>query len=99
MYLPPPLHYLRELPPHAIGSATPPLHTRPGIYIPHNPTSDILRSPAHEDGTDSRFRNVGNYNSDAGELPRKKLLTFRIRRKFKKKKYYIIMLYFEGGKA
>jgi len=25
----------------------------------------------YEDGTDSEFRNVGNKNSDAGELPKK----------------------------
>ena len=28
--------------------------------------------PAYEDGTDRVFRNVGIYNSDAGELPQKK---------------------------
>jgi hypothetical protein len=28
--------------------------------------------PAHEDGTDRVFRNVGIQNSDAGELPRRK---------------------------
>jgi len=32
-------------------------------------------SPAYEDGTDSEFRNVGNWNSDAGELPKKKQIT------------------------
>ena len=26
-------------------------------------------SEAYEDGTDRRFRNVGNYKPDAGELP------------------------------
>jgi len=26
----------------------------------HNPATDILHSPAYEDGTDSEFRNVGN---------------------------------------
>jgi len=26
----------------------------------HNPYTDILHSPAYEDGTDSEFRNVGN---------------------------------------
>jgi len=31
-----------------------------GINAPHNPSTDILHSPAYEDGTDSEFRNVGN---------------------------------------
>jgi len=31
----------------------------------------VYISPAYEDGTDSEFRNVGSYNSDAGELPKK----------------------------
>jgi len=35
----------------------------------------ILHSPAYEDGTDSEFRNVGSYNSDAGELPKKEQIT------------------------
>src|SRR5215471_12509945 len=58
-----------------IGSATPPPLTISRIYTPHNLTTVILRSPAQDDGTDSRFRNVGNYNFDAGELHKKKLLT------------------------
>jgi len=37
-----------------------------------------LHSPAYEDGTDSEFRNVGYYNSDAGELPKKEHVTFHI---------------------
>jgi hypothetical protein len=41
--------------------------------------------PACEDGTD-RVRNVGIYNSDAEELPRRKPTTFRTRRKFEIKK-------------
>jgi len=32
----------------------------------------ILHLSAYEDGTDRMFRNVGIYNSDAGELPRRK---------------------------
>jgi len=48
-----------------------PAQTQPGINTPHNPSTDILHSPAYEDGTDSEFRNVGNYNSDASELPKK----------------------------
>ena len=27
---------------------------------PHNPATDVLHSPPSEDGTDSKFRNVGN---------------------------------------
>jgi len=34
------------------------------------PSTDTIHSPAYEDGTESEFRNVGNYNSDAGELPK-----------------------------
>jgi len=30
------------------------------LNTPHNPATDILHSPAYEDGTDSEFRNVGN---------------------------------------
>jgi hypothetical protein len=29
----------------------------------------ILHTSAFEDGPDRRFRNVGNYKPDAGELP------------------------------
>ena len=29
----------------------------------------ILHTSAYENGTDRRFRNVGNYKPDAGELP------------------------------
>jgi len=33
----------------------------------------ITQTPgAYEDGTDRVFRNVGIYNSDAGELPKRK---------------------------
>ena len=37
--------------------------------------------PAYEDGTDKEFRNVGYYNSDAGELPKKEHITIETRRK------------------
>jgi len=46
-------------------------------------TPGMKYSPAYEDGTDSEFRNVGNQNSDAGELPKKEQITFRTRRKLK----------------
>ena len=52
--------------------------------------SDTLHSPAYEDGTDSEFRNVGSSNSDAGELPKKEQITFRIRRKLKNRKIPIV---------
>jgi len=29
----------------------------------------VLHTSAYEDGTDRRFRNVGNYQPEAGELP------------------------------
>jgi hypothetical protein len=35
----------------------------------------IHHLPAHEDGTDREFRNVGIYNSDAEELPNRKRTT------------------------
>ena len=31
-----------------------------GVNTPHNPSTDILHSPAYECGTDSEFRNFGN---------------------------------------
>ena len=37
-----------------------PAPTQPGINTPHDPATDIINSPAYEDGTDSEFRNVGN---------------------------------------
>ena len=37
---------------------------------------------AYEDGTDRVFRNVGIWNSDAGESPKSENTTFRTRRKF-----------------
>ena len=39
-----------------------PAPNQPGILVnvPHNPATDILHSPAYEDGTDSEFRNVAN---------------------------------------
>jgi hypothetical protein len=36
----------------------------------------------YEDGTDSVFKNVGIYTTDAGEPPRRKHMTFRTRQKF-----------------
>ena len=42
----------------------------------------VVDLPAYENGTDRVFRNVGIFNSDAGELPRRKHTTYRTRRKF-----------------
>ena len=42
--------------------------------------SSYLR--AYDGGTDRVFRNVGIYNSDAGELPKRKHNIFRTRQKF-----------------
>jgi len=42
------------------GRVTSRLQTQPDINTMHNPATDILHSPAYEDGTDSEFRNVGN---------------------------------------
>jgi len=51
--------------------------------------------PACEDGTDRLFRNVGVWNSDAGELPRRKHTTFRTGRKFEIN--YKFSLFSEAG--
>ena len=48
--------------------------------------------PAHEDGTERVFRNVGIQNSDAGELPRRKHTTFRTGRNFEIKKPSLTLL-------
>jgi hypothetical protein len=50
---------------------------------------EFLHSPAYEDGTDSEFRNVGQKNTDAGDLPKRKQTTFGTRRKLK-----IIVLFY-----
>jgi len=43
------------------------------LYMPtFRNTLSVLSSYAYEDGTDRVFRNVGVYNSDAGELPKRK---------------------------
>jgi len=42
--------------------------------LPLAPT--ILHTSAYEDGTDKRFRNVGNYKPDAGELPYRKFTIY-----------------------
>ena len=55
--------------------------------------SNLIHSshlPAYEDGTDTVFRNVGIYNSEAGELPRRKHKTFGTERKFEIKSIIII---------
>jgi hypothetical protein len=49
----------------------------------------ILHLSAYENGIDGVFRNVGIQNSDAGELPRRKHITFRTWRKSEiKKKHF-----------
>jgi len=42
--------------------------------------------PAFEDGTDTGFRNVGELQFDAGEIPRRKDTIFKSRRKSEIKK-------------
>jgi len=49
-------------------------------------TRSYFIPPAYEDGTDRVFRNVDIYNSDAGELPKRKHNIFRTRRKFEIKR-------------
>ena len=50
------------------------------------------------DGTDSEFRNVGNKNSDAGDLPKKEQITFRTRRKLKNKNCNFVLYNFMSFK-
>ena len=45
-------------------------------------------APAYEDGTDRVFRNVGIYNSDAGELPERKHNETQVALKSDKNKGY-----------
>jgi hypothetical protein len=47
-----------------------PAHSHINITAPASPTT--LHTSAYEDGTDRRFRNVGIYKPDAGELPQRK---------------------------
>jgi hypothetical protein len=58
-------------------SMYPVLAERSFVLIPQ-PFSNlvIIYLLAYEDGTDRVFRNVGIYNSDAGELPRRKHTTY-----------------------
>jgi len=49
--------------------------TLSGINTPHISSPVILHPPAYEDGTDRGFRNIGYYNSDAGELPKRQHIT------------------------
>ena len=63
-------------------------HYRFHLHRQVNEVYFILHSPAYEDGTDSEFRNVGNQNSDAGELPKKEQISFRTRRTLKNKKFF-----------
>jgi hypothetical protein len=44
---------------------------------------DIHHRPAFEDGTDTVFRNVGFWHSDAGDTPKRKLIAFNTWRKLK----------------
>jgi hypothetical protein len=55
-----------------------------GVVSRKNNRDEIILSAytAYEDRTNGAFRNVGVYNSDAGESPKRKNITFRTRRKF-----------------
>ena len=46
--------------------------------------------PAFEDGTDTGFRNVGQLQFDAGEIPRRKYTIFKSRRKSQIKNNMIV---------
>jgi len=50
--------------------------------------------PAFEDGTDTGFRNVGQLQFDAGEIPRRKYTIFKSRRKSEiKNRSYLLFLF------
>ena len=55
------------LEPGGTGSGSSPAYSRINITAPASPTT--LHNSAYEDGTDRRFRNVGIYKPDVGELP------------------------------
>ena len=73
-YTPPPsttcfctLNRPHPLPAFLLVSLGPsPVYSRINITAPESPTT--LHTSAYEDGTDRRFRNVGIYKPDAGEL-------------------------------
>ena len=69
-------------PPFLLASAI----SESNLFLYKYPDCSLLQShfilPTYEDGTDRVFRNVGIYNSDAGELPKRKHTIFRTRRKF-----------------
>ena len=48
--------------------------------------------PAFEDGTDTGFRNVGQIQFDAGEIPKRTYTIFKSRRKFEIKNTYNILI-------
>ena len=47
-----------------------------------------------EDGTDKEFRNIGYWNSDAGELTKKERITIETRRKLENKTHCAV---YEGA--
>ena len=51
---------------------------------------------AFEDGTDTGFRNVGQLQFDAGEIPRRKYTIFKSRRKSEFKKDYFLTTALDG---
>jgi len=76
-----------------------PARTLSGINTPHIPSLVILHPPAYEDGTDGGFRNVGYEHCDAGELPKRKHITYRTRRKLKTKNNNTKLPKFQIAKA
>ena len=52
--------------------------------------------PTYEYRTDRGFRNVGYQNSDAGELPKRKHITYRTQRKLKIKNYINMFILFQN---
>ena len=48
--------------------------------------------PAFEDGTDTGFRNVGQLQSDAGEIPKRTYTIFKSRQKFEIKNCFILLV-------
>ena len=57
------------------------VRTSVGVLSTLLPLTPHTVHPAFEDGTDTGFRNVGQLQFDAGEMPRRKYTIFKSRRK------------------
>ena len=92
-FIPPPPHGPTYPEPPTTLCLTPPLvrertSQQPwqGIYYTLLPLTPYSLPPAFEDGTDTGFRNVGQLQFDAGEIPKRTFSIFKSRRKSEIKK-------------